>query len=113
MRQAKLARSAGAKIPVGGREVTTQPAPGELWLHEIKHDGFRVIARKHGERVKLYSRPGNDLTRGDHVADTSGVPHDKSSYRGAGQLSRYRWQDIDQDSRLAAWQDVRASKRAA
>ena len=27
----------------------------------IKHDGFRVIARKEGERVKLYSRPGNDL----------------------------------------------------
>ena len=33
-----------------------------MWLHEIKHDGFRVIARKDGERVKLYSRPGNDLT---------------------------------------------------
>jgi ATP dependent DNA ligase domain len=32
-------------------------------LHEIKHDGFRVIARKDGSRVKLYSRPGNDLTR--------------------------------------------------
>jgi ATP-dependent DNA ligase len=32
------------------------------WLHEIKHDGFRVIARKNGNRVKLYSRPGNDLT---------------------------------------------------
>ena len=32
------------------------------WLHEIKHDGFRVIARKDGKRVKLYSRPGNDLT---------------------------------------------------
>jgi len=25
-------------------------------LHEIKHDGFRVIGRKDGERVKLYSR---------------------------------------------------------
>jgi bifunctional non-homologous end joining protein LigD len=34
---------------------------GEAWLHEIKHDGFRVIARKDGPRVKLYSRPGNDL----------------------------------------------------
>jgi hypothetical protein len=36
---------------------------GGLWLHEIKHDGFRVIARKEGPRVRLYSRPGNDLTR--------------------------------------------------
>jgi bifunctional non-homologous end joining protein LigD len=39
------------------------PPSGERWLHEIKHDGFRVIARKNGKRVKLYSRSGNDLTR--------------------------------------------------
>src|SRR5207342_1220150 len=38
------------------------PPSGEMWLHEIKHDGFRVITRKDGKRVKLYSRPGNDLT---------------------------------------------------
>ena len=36
---------------------------GSQWLHEIKHDGFRIIARKDGERVRLYSRPGNDFTR--------------------------------------------------
>jgi bifunctional non-homologous end joining protein LigD len=36
---------------------------GEAWLHEIKHDGFRIIARKDGDRVRLYSRPGNDMTR--------------------------------------------------
>jgi ATP-dependent DNA ligase len=35
---------------------------GGLWLHEIKHDGFRIIARKNGAQVRLYSRPGNDLT---------------------------------------------------
>jgi ATP-dependent DNA ligase len=40
-----------------------QPPSGAQWLHEIKHDGFRVIARKGGPRVKLYSRPGNDLTK--------------------------------------------------
>jgi bifunctional non-homologous end joining protein LigD len=39
-----------------------QPPSGEPWLHEIKHDGFRVIARKNGYRVKLYSRLGDDLT---------------------------------------------------
>jgi bifunctional non-homologous end joining protein LigD len=39
-----------------------QPPTGALWLHEIKHDGFRVIARKDGEHVRLYSRPGNSLT---------------------------------------------------
>jgi bifunctional non-homologous end joining protein LigD len=36
---------------------------GDPWLHEIKHDGFRIIARKDGGRVQLYSRPGNDMTR--------------------------------------------------
>jgi ATP-dependent DNA ligase len=39
-----------------------KPRSGGAWLHEIKHDGFRVIARKNGSRVRLYSRPGNDLT---------------------------------------------------
>jgi bifunctional non-homologous end joining protein LigD len=28
----------------------------------IKHDGFRIIARKTGTQVRLYSRLGNDLT---------------------------------------------------
>jgi hypothetical protein len=39
---------------------TNAPHPpcSDLWLHEIKHDGFRVIARKDGKRVKLYSRSG-------------------------------------------------------
>src|SRR5262245_58580856 len=36
---------------------------GSQWLHEIKHDGFRIITRKNGAQVRLYSRPGNDLTR--------------------------------------------------
>jgi ATP-dependent DNA ligase len=35
---------------------------GSDWLHEIKHDGFRIIARKKGAQVRAYSRPRNDLT---------------------------------------------------
>jgi bifunctional non-homologous end joining protein LigD len=42
---------------------TDQLPSGGLWIHEIKHDGFRVIARKDGNGVRLYSRPGNDFTR--------------------------------------------------
>jgi hypothetical protein len=37
-----------------------QAPSGDEWLHEIKHDGFRVIALKDANRVRLYSRPGND-----------------------------------------------------
>jgi bifunctional non-homologous end joining protein LigD len=40
-----------------------RPPSGPLWLHEIKHDGFRIIARKDGRRVTLYDRIGNDLTQ--------------------------------------------------
>ena len=43
----------------------TAPAPpsGPLWLHEIKHDGVRIIARTDGRRVRLYGRTGDDLTQ--------------------------------------------------
>jgi ATP-dependent DNA ligase len=36
--------------------------PSRRWLHETKHNGIRVVARKDGERVRPYSRPGNCLT---------------------------------------------------
>src|SRR5438552_3066435 len=38
---------------------TTVPT-GADWLHEIKHDGYRLIVRREGERVKLYTRRGYD-----------------------------------------------------
>ena len=34
-----------------------QPPSGEAWLHEIKHDGFRVIARKDGDLDLTYRFP--------------------------------------------------------
>jgi bifunctional non-homologous end joining protein LigD len=40
----------------------TMPPTGPDWIHEIKHDGFRVLARRDGERVRLISRKGRDLT---------------------------------------------------
>ena len=42
---------------------TNRLPSGSQWLHEIKHDGFRIIARKSDGQVRLYSRPGNDFTR--------------------------------------------------
>jgi len=52
---------AGFIAPCLPIKTDTLPSGGQ-WLHEIKHDGFRVIARKNGAQVRLYSRPGNDLT---------------------------------------------------
>ena len=36
---------------------------GDRWVHEIKHDGFRLMARKFDGRVQLYSKQGNDWSR--------------------------------------------------
>jgi hypothetical protein len=53
---------AGFIAPCLPTKAATLPS-GRLWLREIKHDGFRIIARKSDGRVRLYSRPGNDFTR--------------------------------------------------
>jgi bifunctional non-homologous end joining protein LigD len=38
------------------------PPSGPDWIHEIKHDGFRILARRAGSKVLLISRKGHDLT---------------------------------------------------
>jgi ATP-dependent DNA ligase len=38
------------------------PPSGPGWLHEIKHDGFRIMARRDGAGVRLITRNGNDFT---------------------------------------------------
>jgi ATP-dependent DNA ligase len=38
------------------------PPTGPDWIHEIKHDGFRILARRDGPKVRLISRHGRDLT---------------------------------------------------
>ena len=49
---------ASGKRPCLPTRAHTLPSGG-AWLHEIKHDGFRIIARKNGAQVRLYSRPRN------------------------------------------------------
>jgi bifunctional non-homologous end joining protein LigD len=39
-----------------------RPPAGSGWLHEVKHDGYRIIARKDGGRVTLWSRYGTNFT---------------------------------------------------
>jgi ATP-dependent DNA ligase len=38
------------------------PPSGPDWIHEIKHDGFRIMARRDGAGVRLFSRNGHDFT---------------------------------------------------
>src|SRR5262249_49190325 len=39
-----------------------RPPSGQGWLHEIKHDGFRIMARRDSAGVRLITRNGNDFT---------------------------------------------------
>jgi len=38
------------------------PPSGPGWIHEIKHDGFRILARKDATGVRLITRAGNDFS---------------------------------------------------
>ena len=38
-----------------------RPPSGDGWIYEIKHDGFRIMARRDGAGVRLITRHGNDL----------------------------------------------------
>ena len=44
---------------------------GPQWVHEIKHDGYRFICRVEGNRIRVFSRRGNDYTdRVPRIVDT-------------------------------------------
>src|SRR5215211_7998448 len=49
-----------------------KPPIGPGWLFAVKHDGFRIVARKDGESVHLWSRNGRDWS-GDFVAIADAV----------------------------------------
>ena len=53
------------RIPTGFTE-PCQPSPcptppsGDRWLHEIKHDGYRLMAWRDGSTARLFTRNGHD-----------------------------------------------------
>src|SRR4051812_11243551 len=68
--------------------VSNRVPVGENWIHELKHDGYRLQARKERDQVQLWSRNGRDWTAefvaivaalqaipGDFVLDGEAVAH--------------------------------------
>jgi ATP-dependent DNA ligase len=56
----KVARHANASAPLPAGFIepclptsAKQASSGPEWLHEIKHDGFRIITHKEGKRVQM------------------------------------------------------------
>src|SRR5262245_32851072 len=39
---------------------STQVPEGPDWIHVIKHDGYRILVRRNGARVRLFTRNGYD-----------------------------------------------------
>jgi hypothetical protein len=39
-----------------------QPPAGRGWIHEIKHDGFRILAQRADGRVRLLARKGTNFS---------------------------------------------------
>jgi ATP-dependent DNA ligase len=61
--------------------VATKPPTGAHWIHEIKHDGFRILVLRVGERVRVLTRNGVDRTR-------HGIFSDVCFSIGGGQWTR-------------------------
>ena len=49
--------------PLALAMVVEAPPAGDDWLHEIKHDGYRIVARIEEGEVRLISRNGKDWTK--------------------------------------------------
>jgi len=54
--------------------MASKPPSGSEWVHEIKHDGYRLIVRRDGAAVRLYSRNAYDLTA--RLSGIAAAPHE-------------------------------------
>jgi bifunctional non-homologous end joining protein LigD len=59
--------------------MASKPPSGPDWVHEIKHDGYRLIVRRDGPAARLYTRNAYDFTpRLQAIAATAERIKDKS-----------------------------------
>jgi ATP-dependent DNA ligase len=63
-------------IPTPGKAVPDRPE----WLHEIKHDGYRLIVQRDGKRVRLFTRNGHDWSKRDPLIVEAALRNRNSSF---------------------------------
>src|SRR5215204_4474773 len=83
----KLVRPPGFILPCQPVLATKVPV-GEGWLHELKHDGFRILTHKDGERVHLWSRAAGRLTA--NPPETSSTSVIVSRRKAASEATKWR-----------------------
>jgi bifunctional non-homologous end joining protein LigD len=42
--------------------LSPEPPGGDGWIHEIKHDGFRILLRIERDNIRAFTRGGHDWT---------------------------------------------------
>jgi ATP-dependent DNA ligase len=80
-------RAAGLIDPCLPSPAKTPPS-GLNWLHEIKHDGFRIIARRDAAGVRLFTRNGGNFTK-RFLLVVAAVSRCLTGIQRASILSRY------------------------
>ena len=63
-------------IPTRGTDVPSGPD----WIHEIKHDGYRLIVLRQGKRVRLFTRNGHDWSGRFPLITEAALRHRCSSF---------------------------------
>jgi ATP-dependent DNA ligase len=58
-----------------------EPPAGADWIHEIKHDGFRILARQNANGVRLFTRNGYNFIAAPAPVFLMGVAHSKPASR--------------------------------
>ena len=70
-----------------------EPFDDKKWVFEIKWDGFRLIAEKRGDTVRLWSRNGIDVTKRYQVLLPALQAHRRrlaQQLRQLGEVHRHR-----------------------
>ena len=99
--------------PHGG--LGDRPPTGPGWIHEIKHDGYRLIARRDGAGVRLLTRNGHDWSnRYPSVASALGVNrHAKFARLNTGTIQIAETSQPWTRSASAAARAIRCNRRYA
>ena len=63
-------------IPTRATAVPTGPD----WIHEIKHDGYRLIVQRDGQRVRLFTRNGHDWSGRYPLITEAALRHRNNSF---------------------------------
>ena len=63
-------------IPTKAAKVPARPE----WIHEIKHDGYRLIVQRDGKRVRLWTRNGHDWSNRFPLITAAALRNRNSSF---------------------------------